>query len=243
MPTHLVAYAFAWSLPVPGLLSHLLVCLAWLVAWSLRRLVFLFLKDSSKFLGGRRLLPKLFSDLGWFNKSNDYRGVIVRFWYFEGALGDFSFAPTSVRRLFDMLILELFGWRCLLGIGVSSFIHKAVLGRLQTPADFIPCTAGHLPSSFVEVNFLIWRHCERDISQKGMYIRSHCWVSRHEQKWAISISPFLVWNCRMGACWRLEFGAEAVVTCSRPDFVYQKFEYNMEAETKVVCDACTLVGM
>lgn len=44
-----------------------------------------------------------------------------------------------------MLILELFGWRCLLGIGVSSFIHKAVLGRLQTPADFIPCTAGHLP--------------------------------------------------------------------------------------------------
>lgn len=33
------------------------------------------------------------------------------------------------------------------------------------------------------------------------------------------------------------------MTCSRPDFVYQKFEYNMEAETKVVCDACTLVGM
>lgn len=67
----------------------------------------------------------------------------------------FHFAPASVRGLFDMLILGLFGWRCLLGIGVSSFIHKAVLGRLQTPADFIPCTAGHLPSSFVEVNFLI----------------------------------------------------------------------------------------
>lgn len=88
---HLVAYAFAWSLPVLGLLSHLLFCLAWLVAWSLLRLVCLFLKDSSKFLGGRRWLPKLFSDLGWFNILNDYRGVIVRFWYFEGALGDFSF--------------------------------------------------------------------------------------------------------------------------------------------------------
>lgn len=70
------------------------------------------------------------------------------------ASGDFSFVPASVRRLFDMLILELFGWRCLLGIGVSSFIHKALLGRLQTPADFIPCTARHLPSSFVKVNFL-----------------------------------------------------------------------------------------
>lgn len=131
-------YLHIWLL-LP-LLDRCWFSLAWLVAWSLRRLVFLFLKGSSNFLGGCLLLTQLFPGLG---EQLGWLQTIVR--------------PLVFCTFWSILL----SGGVYLAIGVSSFIHKAVL---------ILSHAQPLSSALHE-------GIVKETCKKGMYIHSHvAWV-------------------------------------------------------------------
>ncbi len=190
-----------------------------------------FVKGSSKFSNGRRLLTELFPGLGdWTTRiiaevSLSGPGILrarvierLEWFYLSGImvhiildLGWFSCALhicvcALLPRLFATHLLELFvEWVSLWHSG-----YGLLLGRMQTPADlshahFCPVLCG---------DQFPWRHCERDMWNVCIFA-----AMLHEYTQAYWGEPFryhaflAVWNCRMGACWRLESGAEAGVTC------------------------------